>query len=330
MSKLSIIVPIYNVEKYLAACLDSLLYPELDGYEIIAVNDGSTDASGEIAGQYAARYPSLIRTVTTPNGGLGQARNVGLELASGEYVMFVDSDDTLRDRAVTEILSLLDGSFDILIFDFLTVNEDGKVFAHERCCGREGDFSFAEYPELLFDAPNACNKVWRRSLFSENGIRFPAGLWFEDLATSPRLYLHAERFRYVPEAWYRYLQRGGSITNSRSPERNREMITVIDMVTDYYREAGQFERYRPQLAYMACRHELLFSTTRVNLAAPDSPVQDLLLADFLARFPDFRENPYMRQMPKQHRLLVELIVRRRRRAVHALMKLNNILKGKNT
>jgi len=329
MLKLSIVVPIYNVEKYLAACLDSLIFPELGGYEIILVNDGSTDSSGVIMAQYAARFPALIRTVTTPNGGLGHARNTGLEIAEGEYVLFVDSDDRLLENAVPEMLEVLDGSFDILLFDFVSVNEEGRLLDAVTGCAREGLFTLAEYPRLLLEPPSAWSKIWRRSLFSGTGIRFPDRLWFEDLATSPRLYLHADAICGLHKTWYAYLQRSGSITNSKSPERNREMIAVIDMVTAAYREAGQYERYRQELEYMACWHELLASNTRVNLADPDNPVQDELLEDFLSRFPEYRKNPYLRQMPKKHRLLLGLILRRRRGALHALLKLNNLLRQKN-
>ena len=326
--KLSIIVPIYNVEKYLAKCLDSLLVPGTDDYEIIAVNDGSTDSSGEILADYAARFPRLIKTTATPNGGLGHARNVGLPLAGGDYVMFVDSDDTLREGAIPEILEFLDGGFDILVFDFISINEEGRQLSRSFGCAVEGTFSLREYPELLFDMPNACNKVWRRGLFTETGIRFPDRLWFEDLATSPKLYLHCDKIRYVRRDWYLYLQRSGSITNSKAPERNLEMLTVIHSVLDHYRQAGCYEDYKLQLEYMTFYHELLTSSTRVNQIDPKSPIQDALLEDFLSLFPDFRSNPYVQEMPRKYKLLTDLILRKRRWELHAVMKANNFIRQK--
>ncbi len=326
--KLSIIVPVYNVEKYLARCLDSLLVPGLEDYEIIAVNDGSTDSSGAILADYAARYPQRIKTVTTPNGGLGHARNTGLPLAGGDYVMFVDSDDSLRQGAVPEIMELLDGSFDILVFDFVSLNEEGRQLSRSYGCAKEGCFTLKEYPELLFDMPNACNKIWRRSLFTDTGIRFPDRLWFEDLATSPKLYLHCDRIRYVRRDWYLYLQRSGSITNNKAPERNLEMLTVIHSVLDHYRKSGCYEDYKPQLEYMAFYHELLTSSTRVNQIDPKSPVQDALLEDFLSLFPDYQKNKYVQNMPHKYKLLTDLIVHKRRKELHAVMKLNNIARRK--
>ena len=98
--KLSIIVPVYNTEAYVAKCLDSLIEPDLGGYEIIAVNDGSTDSSGEVVRRYEERYPDLVKVVDTPNGGLSHARNVGIEASEADYLLFIDSDDYVSDRAM--------------------------------------------------------------------------------------------------------------------------------------------------------------------------------------------------------------------------------------
>ena len=120
MPKLTVMIPVYNVENYLKKCLDSVIYPELDDYEIVLVNDGSTDKSGEICDEYAQRFPALIRVITTPNGGLGKARDVGIDAARGEYILFLDSDDYLAPGAVPEMMALLEKDFDMCFFDSLT------------------------------------------------------------------------------------------------------------------------------------------------------------------------------------------------------------------
>ena len=326
--KLSVVIPIYNVAEYLPACLDSVLACPSEDYEIVAVDDGSTDRSGAIADEYAAQQPGRIRVLHTPNGGLGHARNTGLEAAQGEYLLFLDSDDTLAPGAVGEMLAALDGSFDVGLFDFVAVSEDGRELGATRGCGREGDFTLADYPQLLLEAPNAVNKLWRRSVFTASGVRFPDRLWFEDLATVPRLYLHAQRFRNLARPWYRYLQRGGSIMNSARLERNREIITAVDLSLSAWRESGRFEPYRNELGYMALYHELLTACDRVALLDPESPVLPALVEDYIRKFPDFRQNPYVRAMPARHRLLLELILRRRFHAVRALMALNNRARGR--
>ena len=326
--KLSIIVPVYNVEKYLAKCLASLLEPDIADYEIIAVNDGSTDRSRDILGEWHAKWPALIHPVDTPNGGLGHARNVGISVAQGEYLLFVDSDDYLKPHAVKEIMETLQEPFDIAVFDFVHVDEKGREIAVFSGCEREKAFTLQDYPEFLFSPLNSCNKIWRRSLFPDNGISFPTRLWFEDLASSPKLYLHADRIIHVPKAWYCYLQRKGSITNSTTAERNREMITAYTAVLDYYRAQGSYESFRQQLEYMGFFHEFLTSVTRVNLIDPKSCVQDELRSDYLEHFPEYANNPYFRSAPAKYRLLAALIQKRKWMAVHLLMTANNRMKGR--
>ena len=328
MPKLSVIIPIYNVQDYLAACLDSVLDPESSDCEIIAVDDGSTDRSAAIADDCAAAHPGRLRVIHTPNGGLGHARNTGLEAAQGDYLLFLDSDDTLVKGALPEMLACLDGSFDVGVFDFITVNEAGRQIAYTAGCERQGRFTLEEHPRLLFAPPNAVNKLWRRSLFTESGIRFPDRQWFEDLATVPRLYLQAQSFAVLGKPWYVYLQRGGSIMTSDKALRNREIITAVDTVLEAYRRAGQYERYEKELCRMALYHQLLTSCDRVALIDPKSPVLSELAEDFERKFPRWRENPYFKEMSPKHRLLLELIARRRFREVKALMEANKRLRGK--
>ncbi len=326
--KLSVVIPIYNMERWLPACLDSVLDPACEDYEILAVNDGSTDRSGAIAADYAARWPDRIRVITMPNGGLGHARNTGLEAARGDYLLFLDSDDTLAPGALTEILACLDGSFDIAVFDFRTEDEEARPLGHTEGCERRGDFSFDEYPQLLFARPNAWNKLWRRSLFTGSGVRFPNRLWFEDLATSPRLYRRAGRIRAIDRVWYVYRERKGSIMNSARAQRNAEIIQAIEIVRQDFRDAGLEERYAAEIEYMALFHQLLTACVRVALIDPRSPVLDELVEDFLPKFPRFAENPYIRRMPPKYKLLVRLITHRRFGAVRALMRLNRLLHGR--
>lgn len=326
--KLSIVIPIYNTQDFLASCVDSVLDPACEDYEIILVNDGSTDGSGLIAADYERKYPERIRVVTTENGGLGAARNVGLERARGDYLLFLDSDDSLETGALAEILAAIDGSFDIGIFDLLQVNPAGDVIGTMKGSGREGGFRFDEYPELLSDPPSACNKLFRRSLFTDSGVRFPGRVWFEDLRTVPKLYPLAESIRYLPRAWYRYLVRPGSITNSANTARNLEIIDAVEEILGWYRQEGLYARYEPQLCAMAHYNAFLTSSVRVNAADPKSDVQEKLLRWFVSAFPNWRDNPYIRALAPKHRLLSFLLMHRMRRSVHLIMRLNDARKNK--
>lgn len=328
--KLSIVVPVYNTETYLDKCLNSLLTQGDADYEIIAVNDGSTDASGTVLEQWQARYPERIRILTTPNGGLGHARNTGLEAANGEFVVFVDSDDWLTTGAVGEMLSLIQSeNADVVVFDFVQVNEKEEQLAYCRGCERNAAFTLAENPEFLFAPHNAVNKIWRRSLFVETGIRFPDRLWFEDLATTPKLFLHAKRILPWHQPWYCYLQHSGSIMFDASKAlRNREMMTVADEILRYYKAQQKFEQYAPQLEYKFFYEEYLASVTRVNQIDPKSPVQAELRDDYLRLFPDYRKNRYVRSASLRIKLLDTMIRRGNWNAVRMMIALNKKRKGR--
>ena len=249
--KLSIIIPVYNTRDYLAACLESVLDSTRGDYEIVIVNDGSTDDSGIIAAGWASRYPTLIRLITTENGGLGAARNVGLEAAKGEYLLFLDSDDSLSRGALKEMLAAIDGSFDIGIFDILQVNPSGDTVGMIMGAGEGGDFTLSESPRLLFEPPSACNKLFRRSLFIDSGVRFPGRVWYEDLRTVPKLYPLAGTIRNLGKSWYRYLIRPGSITNNANVGRNLEVIDAAQEIIKHYKTANLYKQYENELCYMA-------------------------------------------------------------------------------
>ena len=338
--KLSIVVPVYNTEAWLAKCLDSLLPKETEragrgtehcpDLELVCVNDGSTDGSAAILREYAGRYPALISVIETPNGGLGHARNTGLEAARGEYILFVDSDDWLTPGAPEEMLELLNRNpgVDAVVFDLMYVDETGNELRRVQGTDHESEFSFASDPRFLFAPHNAVNKLWRRELFLASGIRFPDRMWFEDLATVPKLCLLLKRILPVRRAWYCYFQRPGSIMSAAQAARNLDMLAVAETVERYYREEGAFERYLPELIYKFWYEELLASVTRVNRIDPHSDIQGQLRDDYLRRFPDYKKCSYVRHAPLRLRLLADTICRGDWRAVKLMTDLNNKRKGR--
>ena len=338
--KLSIVIPVYNTQSWLPKCLDSLLpkgaerngagseiCPEL---ELVCVNDGSTDGSGAILRDYAGRYPAFITLIETPNGGLGHARNAGLEAAKGEYVLFVDSDDWLAPGAAEEMLETLNRNpgVDAVVFDLMYVDGEGNELRCMQGTEHESEFSFASDPTFLFSPHNAVNKLWKRELFLASGIRFPDRMWFEDLATVPKLCLHLKRILPVRRAWYRYYQRPGSIMSAAQAARNLDMLSVAETVERYYREEGAFERCLPELTYKFWYEELLASVTRVNRIDPHSDIQGQLRDDFLRRFPEYKKCSYVRHAPLRLRLLADAICRGDWRAVRLMTDLNSKRKGR--
>ena len=301
---LSIVIPVYNTEKYLKKCLDSVVDTEA---EIICVNDGSTDSSLSILEEYADK----VTVITQENGGLGAARNTGIKAANGEYIAFLDSDDYYCEGAVSEMIEELKTPVDILFFDFVQINEAGEQVGYMQ--GRRNS-------NPLLDYPSATNKIFRRSLFTENGIYFPPRVWFEDLRTIPKLYKDAG-MRYVPRGWYMYLQQSGSITHT-NPERNLEIIDACEEIISYFGEIT------PEIEYMCLYNEVITSIDRVNLIDRKSEVQDKLLDWYLEKFPNYAENPYFKAMPVKLKAIFSLIITRNWRMLNSLLKANNLIKGK--
>ena len=323
MIRLSVVVPVYNVEKYLRQCLDSVIVPGTDEYEIVCVNDGSTDGSAKILEEYSEKHPELVRVITTANGGLGAASNNGIKAAKGEYVGFLDSDDYLVPGAVEEMLDACRSNADLIIFDFNEVNDQGNLIAVKKGCSREaGVFTLESYPQLLFEYPSRANKLFKRALFEEHEIRYPSRVWFEDYRTNPKLYPLCRSIRYEGKTWYNYRQQENSITHGKNTERNLEIIDAAEDLLQYYEQKGLFEKYREELEYSVFYNVLLTSTDRVNLINPKSDVQGKLLEYMRNRFPDYEKNRYVQGMGMKYRLLHLLIKNRWYGLLHTVLTAN--------
>ena len=162
MKKVSVIVPVYNVEHYLSKCLDSLVNQTIDDYEIIIVNDGSPDDSQSIIDEYQKKYPDLIKSFIKENGGLSDARNYGMEKANGEYVSFVDSDDYLKDSALKEMYDFaVLGNYDLVVCDTVNVYDDGR----EQLIKSNLDYSEDMVKNYIISPPMACTRFYKRSIF---------------------------------------------------------------------------------------------------------------------------------------------------------------------
>ena len=230
--KLSIIVPVYNVADYLAKCLDSLITQDLpqDEYEVIVVNDGSTDNSGQIAKKYADKYSNII-LINQENQGLSGARNTGISNAKGEYIQFVDSDDYLEPMVLGELIEKIEKeNLDVLRFNYENVNESGKIIYPNKDPKHFVDFSNDVVDGLTFlnkrlgPACYAVQFIIRKSLLLKNNLLFKSGIYFEDTEWTPRMLLQALRISSVKTIIYYYLIREGSITKAVNRDKQRKVL----------------------------------------------------------------------------------------------------------
>lgn len=272
MIKLSIIVPIYNVEQYLQKCVDSLLNQDFDNYEIILVDDGGTDGCPAICDEYASRSsvnpltPSpVIRVVHRKNGGLSAARNSGIEVAQGEYIMFVDSDDYIEPNVLKGLLAQVErDNLDVLRYRLQYVNPQYEVYNPYKSDPFKGN-DYSEVPTDGISFLNSCMStacyawafILRRDLIVVNPLTrssvntlFTEGIYFEDTDWTPRMLCKAKRVASTNTVVYNYLQREGSITNAVNRSKQKKvlddkmhLIITLQQQANDLQKRGRYNRW---------------------------------------------------------------------------------------
>ena len=286
MVKISVIVPIYNVEKQLSRCLESILKQEENDLEIILVNDGSPDNSGEIAKEYATRYPDKILYFEKENGGLSDARNYGLKYATGDFIAFLDSDDYIEKNAYEEMYNkAIEENADYVECDFIW-EFPNKIRVDKQ-------YPYKNKKEMLsFVRVVAWNKLIKRQLITDNNLEFPKGLRYEDVEFTYKLIPFINKFAYVDKPFIHYVQREGSIANVQN-ERTAEIFTVLDNVIEFYKKNNIYEKYRDELEYNYARY-LLCSSLKRMCKIKDKTIREKLLTESSKRlnsnFPNWKEN----------------------------------------
>ncbi len=242
----SVIIPVYNVEKYLDDCLKSILNQKYDNLEIIIVDDGSTDKSGDIAKRYASSNKS-IKIVHQKNGGLSSARNTGIKHAHGEWVVFVDSDDYVDEHYVARLIEKANKSqADVVTCSFTPFSDDGSllkkipVWPEKIMSGYEAidDMTAHRQPAYI------CLSIFRLALFKENNIVFPEGQEYEDIITRIKLLYFAKKVAFLNDRLYYYRIRKDSITGkSFSEKRYADIIKSLNDVKTFLDTNGSRFRY---------------------------------------------------------------------------------------
>jgi len=286
MPKISIIIPIYNVEEYLRECLNSVLAQTMKVFEVIAVNDGSSDHCDEILERYKHLFYEQnipYQVITQPNGGLSVARNTGVSYSKGEYLYFLDSDDTLKSFAIEKMISAIESSSEAEIFYFdAFVSPNGSW---------RGKLSQSAYPLMpmthffehfylyekgVYIEPGVPKNLFKHSWWIKNNISFLPGIRYEDLLLLYRISTMSVKVQLVhlQEPFYVYRdQRVGSITTSVSIDSLKDRQQVCRLGYQYMRDAGIKNKYFSHSFYFAytsnfweayyagllCRHNLFFT-----------------------------------------------------------------------
>ena len=298
MKKVSIVVPVYNSQEYLKECIESLVKQTLEEIEIIFINDGSTDDSLMILEEYKRKYPEKVVVMTKENGGQATARNMGIEIATGEYIGFVDSDDSVDISMFEKLYGTAKQSGSDFVecrYKYLQVKEDGskkEILAY----GNVRDYG--KKSEMFIDPlVSPWNKIYKAEVLKKNRISFPEGVIYEDTAFFIKSIPYITKTSYVPEELVFHYLRPNSTMNASKDKRVGNIFDVLLDIIQFYDVNELRECYRNELEYFCVKILLCSSLKRV------AQVRDASLRKKFVRqtkeminthFPAYRKNDYFK------------------------------------
>lgn len=255
MVKVSVVIPVYNVEDFLGECLDSITNQTLKDIEIICVNDGSTDKSLEILNEYA-KNDDRFTIISQENGGHAVATNKGMELAQGEYLYLMDSDDILKLNALEDTVKIADEkNVDFVIFQAINYYMEEDVYLEKenysmnKLADHVGDnvFSWKDIKEFVFTiAVTPWSKIYRRDFVVECGARFPEGLVFDDNVFFWEVLFSAERIAFYRQ--HLFIRRWYSTSSTTAGDRRFiDMLDIYDLIWDVFKRFDVFEEFKLKL-----------------------------------------------------------------------------------
>lgn len=304
MPKVSVIVPFYNVEKYIEKCLDSLVNQTLEDIEIILVNDGSKDNSEKVAKEFQEKYPNKIKYYEKPNGGLGDARNYGIDYVTGEYIAFLDSDDYVEFTMYEEMYNQAkQEDVDMVECDFWWEYPDKK---------REDiGLEYSTQKEMLYKARVvAWNKLIKTEIYKNHPeARFSVGLRYEDVEGFYKILPYINNVTYVRKPFIHYVQRQGSISNTQN-KRNEEIFTVLENVISYYKDNKIYDEFKDELEYIYTRYLLCSSFLRIVKIKDKNIKKELLNKTWEklnTKFPNWKKNRILNKNKSMKNLYIRSV-----------------------
>ena len=292
--KVSVIVPVYNVEKFIDKCLDSLVNQTLKEIEIIVVNDGSPDNSQKIIDEYVKKYPDKVKSFIKENGGQGSARNLGMEKAKGEYISFVDSDDWIDLEALEEMYNLAKTEkSDIVICDMIDHYSDYTIY--HNC---------TKYNSVFEVTPSACNKIFRKKIIKD--LKFLSRLWYEDFNFTTKILFNTDKISNISKGFYHYNCGHESTMNNNNSKKNLDMIVVMDDIINYLKKNNKYDKNI--VSYLIFDHILI--TTINRLALQKSKDKKDVIKTFIKyckeHISDYEKQPFYKSMARNRKIIAWL------------------------
>ena len=319
MVKVSIIIPIYNVEKYIDDCLSSLVNQSLKDIEIIAVDDGSTDSSGKILDKYAKKHTNII-AIHQPNQGISASRNRGLDIARGEYIGFIDSDDFADTTMFEKMYSCAkDNNLDIAVCDYYKKYNDGSLKEEKTI---NFDIGNINNNPLLFTNINMAiwNKIFKRNLF--NNIRF-SKIKYEDFAIVPQLLMNSKRIGKLNEylVYYNIHSNGETAIVDK---RVFDIFTILDGINKSFKKHKLLDTNYSEIEYFNIERIIMYSIQQ-RVQHDKNLINEFINKSYEyldTNFPNWRNNKYFNE-----RNILKLIIEKNKTITKIYCNIYRRIKG---
>ncbi len=305
--KLSIIVPVYGVEKYIDKCLNSLVKQSLKEIEIIVVNDGTKDNSQKIIDKYVKKYPDKIKSYIKENGGQGSARNYGLKKTTGEYIGYVDSDDFVEKDMYKKLYNKAkENNYDIVVCGNYNVSED---YQNKNIDAFINNYN-TDLENIFFGKMAVWNKIYKRDILIKNKLEFKEKVWYEDLAFTLKAIMNSNTFAFIDEPLYDYLIREGSTMNNSNVKRNLEILEAFDDILSYIKH-NKKEEYFDKVEFLAIDHIYISAIVRILKANADNKIKKETVNELICymnkNFPNYKNNKYINTLSRNRKIIYKLI-----------------------
>ena len=296
--KLTIILPVYNTEKYLDKCITSILNNTFQDFELIVINDGTPDESEKIILEFKEKYGDKIIYVSKENTGLSDTRNLGISMATGEYISFIDSDDYIEPIMFEKMIEKLkEHEFDVIACDVKLVYENSS---NEKVISSNYGTDIYDRDQIkksmVTQYPVVWNKIYKASVIKD--ITFSKGVWYEDIEFMLKLYPKLTSIGVVKEPLYNYLQRENSITYTYN-DKLYDIINNMTNVIEYYNKNDLFDEYKEELEYLFARYAIATFIKRLAKCGEKNKYKEgvrFALDKVNNTFPEYKQNNYLKKV----------------------------------
>ena len=298
---LTIVIPVYNVEKYIYDCLESVRKQTYKAFNVIIVDDGSTDNSINIAKELCNK-DNRFKIISKKNGGLSDARNYGLDYVDTKYVTFLDSDDFISINTYEKLINNLEtNDNDIVVADieYYYTNINNNFILKGLNTKVSNDINKQSLLSPMF----AWNKVYKLEYFKSINQLYPIGLWYEDIPVTTLLFTNTNKIGYVEEVLYYYRQNDDSIMSQKS-KRNEEIFKILEIVIDNFKQRNIYNKYYDEIEYLLIEHTRIYGLYRFLVQDNYKNLYNRSNMFIKTYFPKYKKNKYIKYLGIKNKLFI--------------------------